>query len=209
MPSQTPSEVFAERTKTVREDRRWSQRQLAERLTEMDAPIHQTAVAKIESGARKVSLDEALRVAAALDVSPIALFLPEDEDARIALGARFQPRCEYVRRWVAGLAPLPLFTAAEAPGSLSDEELVEAGLKTHDAKHLSQKEAAERGRFWEKWLPLGRWNAYRRPGVQHLVQLTDSYAAAVADEDRVAMKRCLNQLAAELERQQAQMDEED
>lgn len=65
--------VFGKRLRNVRERRGLSQEALADL-----AGLHRTYVSSIERGQRNVGLDNVIRLAAALDVPPSALF--EDFD---------------------------------------------------------------------------------------------------------------------------------
>jgi transcriptional regulator with XRE-family HTH domain len=145
-----------------RERRGWSQQDMANRLAEMGEPIDRATLARTESGARGLALDDALLYAAALDASPVGLLFPEDDEAPVALGPKFRVRSAYARRWLMGLAPLPVFIAHESPGTLSDEELL-ATVKTADGKVLTREEADERTRLHEA-LPAARCAVAGRDG---------------------------------------------
>lgn len=181
----------------VRETRRWSQQDLANRLGEMGSPTDRATLARTEMGGRGVSLDDALMLAAALDVSPLSLILPDEEEACIALAPAMAASSDDVHRWVCGLFPLPLF---HMDGDDADDE-----LETLDGQVLDRRQREDRARHYEHFLPLARWRAYRQPGVQHLVQLADTYATAAADDNRVEMTRTLRQLRHELDRQETEL----
>ena len=68
--SRTPGETFRRRMQEARKLSNLTQRALVARLHEMGLEINQAAIARIESGERKVSLDEAVAIAAALDQAP-------------------------------------------------------------------------------------------------------------------------------------------
>lgn len=216
-PEKTPSQFFSERMRETRERRRWSQQDLALRLGEMGAPTDRATVARTETGARGISLDDALMLAAALEVSPLALILPDDEDDRVALAPSYKIDAELLRRWLVGVAPLPVFIVAD---DLPDEwiqyedgriarDAAQVPVQTQDGKVLSRRENDERVRFWEQSSPLGQWKAYRRPGVRHLVEMADAYAYAAGDDQVAFMKRYLAELAAEIERQRRELDEKE
>lgn len=71
MPSQsdTPQAKFAANVERLRERRKLTQEQLG-----WAAGLHQTAVARIESGERKPTLDTILKLAHGLEISPAELF---------------------------------------------------------------------------------------------------------------------------------------
>ena len=179
---------------------------MANRLAEMGEPIDRATLARTESEARGLSLDDALLYAAALDASPVGLLFPKDDDAPVALGPQFRVRSEYARRWLMGLAPLPVFIDHKAPGTLSEEELLETPVRTADGKVLTRQENDERARFHEASLPLERWKAYQRPGVRWLVQMADAYAMAAGNDYRTGMARYLDELAMEIERQRKALE---
>ena len=83
MNAPAPSDVLRRRMREIRDRRGVSQRELKRRLKKLGVPISQSAIALIETGQpsrpgqktpRKVSLDEAVAIAAALDVPPEQLY---------------------------------------------------------------------------------------------------------------------------------------
>lgn len=73
-------EVFARRLREARNARRWTQQDLVGRLAELDAAMDRTVLARIEKGQRDVRLEEAVALAAALDVALVNLILPIEGD---------------------------------------------------------------------------------------------------------------------------------
>lgn len=65
-----PESLLAWHIKVQRQDRGWSQAELAERLAAAGLPLHATAVTRIESGKRGISLNEFVQIATAFEVSP-------------------------------------------------------------------------------------------------------------------------------------------
>jgi transcriptional regulator with XRE-family HTH domain len=61
----------------LRRQRGVSAAELSRRVAELGQPILDTAIIKIEKGDRRVDVDDLVALAAALDVSPNALLLPE------------------------------------------------------------------------------------------------------------------------------------
>lgn len=60
--------AVARAVKQARSDRGWTQQQLADRLEELGLAIGRVGVARIETEARPVSLEEAVYLSAALDI---------------------------------------------------------------------------------------------------------------------------------------------
>jgi transcriptional regulator with XRE-family HTH domain len=74
-----PSEIFALRLREFRSGQRVSQSELARRMTEAGYQMTKQAVLRIESGERKVTLDEAIAFSWVLEVAPISLLDPGDD----------------------------------------------------------------------------------------------------------------------------------
>jgi transcriptional regulator with XRE-family HTH domain len=100
------AETFARRVREVRERRGWTQQQLAERLRELGVPIDRTKVNRVETGARAVSVDDALAIAAALGVSPSVLFFPLARSELVRVTPVRVVSAEEGRRWFRGEQPL-------------------------------------------------------------------------------------------------------
>jgi transcriptional regulator with XRE-family HTH domain len=81
----SPSEAAAEELRRVRTRKGWNQQQLADRLHELGAPIDRATISKIETGDRRVTLDEVFWFAYALGVSPAALMLPRPYGSTVAV----------------------------------------------------------------------------------------------------------------------------
>jgi transcriptional regulator with XRE-family HTH domain len=103
-----PSKLFAEQLAAVRGRKGWTQHQLAERLRTLGVPLDRGALSKIEAEIRGVSLDEAIALAAALEVSPLSLFAPRRRDEKVAVTPKVYNAQigAVVRDWVRGSTPL-------------------------------------------------------------------------------------------------------
>lgn len=75
MPAQVGAHRFGRRVRQERKARDWSQAELAERMTKAGYPLHQTAVARIESGKRPTTIQEVYALAAVLGVPSITALL--------------------------------------------------------------------------------------------------------------------------------------
>src|SRR5947209_3689944 len=72
----TTSDYLRERISELRLDRGISQQQLSDRLVRLGYQLDRSAVAKVEKGARGVSVDEAVGFALALEAPLLALLFP-------------------------------------------------------------------------------------------------------------------------------------
>jgi transcriptional regulator with XRE-family HTH domain len=94
-----PSEVFAQRLREIRDARRLTQAELAEKMTRAGRPMNKLAVLRVERGERKVSLDEALAFAYVLGAVPAHLLSPPD-DEHVAVTDQFEMDGEGMRGWL-------------------------------------------------------------------------------------------------------------
>ena len=90
MEEQTPSQVFRQRMREVREHGKLSQQDLCQRLVDIGFALRRSAIREIEKGSRRISLDEALAIAAALGVAPVYMFTPFESDDPIEIDDRLQ-----------------------------------------------------------------------------------------------------------------------
>lgn len=78
--------AVAANLRRLRRRRDLSQQQLAERLEQLGRPLRASAVMKIESGDRRVDVDDLVAIAVALNVPLAALLLPDvGEDEEVAV----------------------------------------------------------------------------------------------------------------------------
>lgn len=102
-----PSGTLAALLPAIRQRRGLNAQALADRIKELGGKLDRAAVSKIENGMRGVSIDEALLLAVALDVAPLHLFLPRDDDQTVTLAPEVMVTATQARRWIRGLEPLP------------------------------------------------------------------------------------------------------
>jgi transcriptional regulator with XRE-family HTH domain len=105
---QTPNQVVGERVRTIREARRLSQRELAARVQALGVRVHHPGIGKVEQGQRRLDVSELFAFAYALDVSPLHLMVPAEDDAS---GVAVTPdliltKAGNLRRWMRGHVPL-------------------------------------------------------------------------------------------------------
>lgn len=135
--------------KALREAQGISLRMLSARLTELGRPIITSGIHKIETGQRRVDVDELVALALALDVSPNRLLLPPEArtDRSVDLTPEVTiPTEDAAWRWATGeYYPFPLdaptpasevvrFMAANRPHASGNLATLEAEI----AKHLSE-----------------------------------------------------------------------
>lgn len=99
----TPTDALRELVKAHRSRRGWSQTDLARRI----GTLERMAVARIESGDRGVSLDEAVALAVALDVPLVRLIAPAEGSDRVELGTGVECSASEARAWMRGDRMLP------------------------------------------------------------------------------------------------------
>lgn len=109
-----PSEIFARHLRLTREERRMSQADLATKIG-----TSKTTVLRTESGQREVSLDEALALAAVLDLTLAQLL---DDDGPVAVAPGYVANTSEVQRWLAGQRPLPGQDCQRTGSSLIEDD---------------------------------------------------------------------------------------
>jgi transcriptional regulator with XRE-family HTH domain len=118
-----PGLTFAQRLREAREARGLTQRELAQTVKKLGGSLNQSAITRIERGDRKVTIDEMVALAAALDVAPVHLFLPIEGDAPVQLTPKRTVDIEHARQWARGRRPLDpanvRFYSYQSPGDLS------------------------------------------------------------------------------------------
>src|SRR5438128_1706924 len=78
----SPSQAFGQRLRDARRTapRQLSQAELSKRLGDLGVPVSRQTLIEIEKGNRRVTLDEALAIAAAVGVAPVHLMVPFEDD---------------------------------------------------------------------------------------------------------------------------------
>lgn len=69
-------------------------------MEELGSGLSYAALSKIESGKRRVTLNETFELAAALRINPDALFVPLEKNASVKVG-RHKVNEEVMREWIA------------------------------------------------------------------------------------------------------------
>lgn len=157
-----PEQAFRERVKALRNDRGWSQAELAHRVSELGEPMDQRIVSNIEAGSRAITLDEAFVFAAALNVPPPLLWLPLGFEDRVEVTSKSKIHPHLALKWFRGNAALAStslhainhgeWREAQVPLRLYDklEDLQhraqEAGVRVKEAEFEGDDEAAIKAR---------------------------------------------------------------
>jgi transcriptional regulator with XRE-family HTH domain len=87
-----------------------SQTELAGRVTKLGVTMNRSVVANLESRqdrTRRVTIEELFAFALALNVSPLRLLLPVDEDELVAVTPETSEYPTFVKAWLRGDYPLP------------------------------------------------------------------------------------------------------
>ncbi|WP_068379465.1 helix-turn-helix domain-containing protein [Rhodococcus sp. EPR-157] len=75
-------DTVRENIATVRREQQLTLRELSDRLATNGRPLAHNTLSEIERGARRVDVDDLMAIAVALDVSPMALLMPDVRDER-------------------------------------------------------------------------------------------------------------------------------
>lgn len=103
-----PHQVIAQRVREVRSARGLTAAQLGEKMTEAGIRWDRNVVASLENGRRAaVSVEELLALAAVLEVAPVHLIVPLDDDGWICVTPEAAARNSYARAWIRGNSALP------------------------------------------------------------------------------------------------------
>lgn len=114
----SPGAIFAKSLRFYRTDRGLGLRELAERLEELGHPIHFSALGKIETGHRKVLLDDVVAISIALDVPVAMLASPAVDALPVSMTPAFTVDAFTVWSWWTGSGRARV---REVPGTLDLE----------------------------------------------------------------------------------------
>lgn len=112
--------IFGKNLRRIRRALNLSTAEVSERLEQIARPIPATSLGRMESGYRKAEVDDVMALAIVLDVSPLALLLPDTRRPGEAseLPGRIAP-AEAFWRWALGERALNPQTDQTAFGALS------------------------------------------------------------------------------------------
>lgn len=103
---ETPTGTIAGRVRALRRVRNWSAQKLAEAMTEVSVEWNRGVVTKLENGHREsVSVVEWLALAYVLNVSPLSLVTPQNDQLTVQVTPTVTMTGEGLGQWIAGLEP--------------------------------------------------------------------------------------------------------
>lgn len=132
MTQESRTSLIGERLKAVRKRRDLSAQKLADRCNELGFPdIKRDAIVSLEIGRRtRVSVDELLALAYALEVSPAFLMMPPDPRSSVRLIESVEPvRITEAVAWLAGEEPYP----GMDPERFYEENVIDSDVAEHPA----------------------------------------------------------------------------
>lgn len=134
---------FGEVVRGWRQDRNWSQEDVAEKLRHQGFEMHQTTVAKIERGTRPLRVAEATALAEVFDMPIMAVFemsVPSDQPEELA---QRQKELEVARKYV-DQSRDSLYSAAERHAYLLAEvEKLIVKMNDDTVRRQGEEDAAE------------------------------------------------------------------
>lgn len=124
------AQSVATNVKAVRDRRGLSQQQLAARLGELGRPMQASAVAKIESGARRVDVDDLAALAVALNVAVARLLVPDGgEDEPVFVVPAFSVPAYSAWDWATGERSL----------ATEDDDLLDPVVQERDLNFIAER----------------------------------------------------------------------
>jgi len=124
------AQSVATNVNSVRDRRGLSQQQLAARLGELGRPMQASAVAKIESGARRVDVDDLAALAVALNVAVARLLVPDGgEDELVFVVPAFSVPADSAWAWATGERRL----------ATEDDDLLDPVVQERDLDFIAER----------------------------------------------------------------------
>jgi transcriptional regulator with XRE-family HTH domain len=168
--SQTADQVVADQVKSLRaRNGGMSQQELADALG-----WTQSAIARLESGRRSISVGDLLALAWALNVAPVYLLDGSFQTGDVPIHRTLRVPTQHMRKWIRGGEPLPGSDYRAYYENIPDDEWIER----YGPIDQQRSEAAV---VYEKAEELLASGAARRPGTENL-KLTPEREAELAAE---------------------------
>jgi transcriptional regulator with XRE-family HTH domain len=105
-PEPAPSEVFGPQLARYRQRMQWTTERLSEELASLGVTMHPSAVTKIERGTRRVTLDEAMALSAALNVPLVLFLLPLRDREVVEVAPKLKVNPWLALGWLLGEQPI-------------------------------------------------------------------------------------------------------
>lgn len=187
-------ERVAENVRALRNERRLTLDDVAGRLADLGHPILKSGLSKIESGDRKVSVDDLVAISIALETNPNRLLLGGEvsRDDEFGLTEEFDVTSEAAWRWACGqlsdaAGPFPwarFLGDGQAHASVDEMRRFEAESRPHDPPILMAPEE------WRKTDPYRRalfelwWSMHQEGlGGEHFDALLRNQLGAIPYPD--------------------------
>ncbi|MFJ3487988.1 helix-turn-helix domain-containing protein [Leifsonia aquatica] len=139
--------------KRVRTDLGWTQADLSRHIAENGHPIPVASIGRIETGDRRVEVDDLMALAIVLGVSPVSLLLPYTRSPHDRVEVTGWGQTDALTVWGYATAAIPL----EMDGSVEDMEAEFLALRARSLPWWVEVEARETllgeqaSRAWQRW----------------------------------------------------------
>jgi transcriptional regulator with XRE-family HTH domain len=174
------SQVFGKQVQAARERLRLTQADLATRLARLGLPTHQATVARLETGGRRVSVDDALALAAALGVSPLHLFAASYTHDPVPVTPKVEAGPAQMRRWLSGQVQLPGLDEESFFEMVPDEERLARQRRSVELLRRCFRD------FHEAWLADNR--GAMKDAIDDIKRELERQVADLDREERMAKK---------------------
>lgn len=191
-----PERLIAAQLRAIRKRRGLSQEGLADRLALLGVVKHQTVIAKIEARARGVAVDELVALAVALNVTPLALLLPDSDSPgdMVEITPRGSAPADQVWAWARGDGPLSLHDSSSVGPLQGLAELGSEAMREQYAAELPQTERRLRAQ------PMVQQATRVLAAVRRLaLELPDGMAPSLIELELQRVRHAVGRLAAELD----------
>jgi transcriptional regulator with XRE-family HTH domain len=134
---ETVSRVVGRQVQAARQRLHLKQADLAKRLDDLGLPTHQATIHRLETGGRRITVDDALALAAALGVRPLFLLTGDYTNEAVPVAPKLEPaQPTQMRRWFSGQVQLPGLDADSFVEVIPDGERI--ARQRRGFQHLRQ-----------------------------------------------------------------------
>jgi transcriptional regulator with XRE-family HTH domain len=176
--NETADQVVADQVKTLRERRGMSQQRLADALG-----WTQSAIARLESGRRTISVRDLLALGWALDVAPVYLLAGSFQAGDVPVHKTLRVSPQHMKRWISGSEPLPGLNYRAYFENIPDDEWLARYGRSVEPGVIKSAEAqvAELAALYERAEEVLASGATRLPGNEN-IELSAERQAELAEE---------------------------